>query len=65
MNINIYEAELKLFILKNISCENHMEKISAIIDKTFMISEEMKEFHQKREQKGYVFNGFYPIEKEI
>lgn len=61
--MKIFEAELKLFLLKNISAENYMEKIAALIDKSLMKSAEMKKFHQNAEFKGYVFNGFYPIEK--
>lgn len=57
--MKIYEGTLKLFLLKDVFNNNYQEKISAVIDKSFTVTEEMKDFHHRREQKGYVFNGFF------
>lgn len=57
--MHIYEGTLKLYLLKDIFNENYQEKIAAVIDKSFVVTEEMKNFHHRNEQKGYVFNGFF------
>lgn len=57
--INIYEGTIKLYLLKDIFNSNYQEKIAAVIDKSFTITEDMKSFHHRKEFKGYVFNGFH------
>lgn len=57
--MKIYEGTLKVYLLKDLYNANYREKISALIDKSFTVTEEMKNFHRRREQKGYVFNGFF------
>ena len=62
--MEIYEGTLKLFLLKDIFNCNYQEKIAAIIDKSFTVTEEMKNFHHRNGQKGYVFNGFFDRNKK-
>lgn len=57
--MDIYEGTLKLFLLKDIFNNNYQEKISAVIDKSFLVSEDKKQFHKEQRVKGYVFNGFF------
>ncbi len=57
--MKIYEGTLKLFLLKDIFNKNYQEKIAAIIDKSFLVSDDKKLFHKERKLKGYVFNGFF------
>lgn len=57
--MKIYEGTLKLFLLKDIFNKNYQEKIAAIIDKSFLASDDKKLFHKERKLKGYVFNGFF------
>lgn len=57
--MQIFEGTLKLYLLKDIYNNNYQEKIAAVIDKSFTVTDEMKNFHHLREQKGYVFNGFF------
>lgn len=57
--MKIYEGTLKLFLLKDVFNKNYQEKIAAVIDKSFTVTDEMQKFHHRREQKGYVFNGFF------
>lgn len=57
--MQVYEGTLKLYLLKDIFNNNYQEKISAIIDKSLLIDEKQKDFHEKRALKGYVFNGFF------
>lgn len=57
--MKVYEGTLKVYLLEDIFNKNYQEKIAAIIDKSFLISEEKKLFHKERRLKGYVFNGFF------
>ncbi|MGL6120903.1 MAG: CRISPR-associated endoribonuclease Cas6 [Fusobacteriaceae bacterium] len=63
--MNIYELEIKMYLLKNIDKENCLEKISTILDSSFLKSETMKNYHKSCEYKGYNFNSFYPLEEKI
>lgn len=64
MVMKIYDGELKLFLLCDIPSESCQEKIANLIDRSFLSSDEMMAFHKERKQKGYVFNEFYPVEKD-
>ncbi len=57
--MEVYEGTLKVYLLQDIFNRNYQEKIAAIIDKSFLASEDKKVFHKERKLKGYVFNGFF------
>ena len=62
--MNIFQIDLKLYLLKTISKHDTLSKISSLIDLSFIIDESMKDYHKSTKYKNYVFNSFYPIEQE-
>lgn len=61
--VKIYELTLKVFLMKNISYEKTLEKISKLIDKSLSKDKDLLNFHEKNSHKFYTFNSLYPIEK--
>lgn len=57
--MKVYEGTLKLYLLKDVFNKTYQEKIAAVIDKSFLVSDDKKSFHKERKLKGYVFNGFF------
>ena len=62
--MQVYEGRLKVFLLKDVLISLVQEKITALIDKALVRSEEMAAFHQKVGYKNYCFSGFCPVESE-
>ncbi|WP_326910564.1 CRISPR-associated endoribonuclease Cas6 [Sedimentibacter sp. MB31-C6] len=62
--MKVYELKLKAYLMEDISAVKSSETIAALIDKSFIHSEEMKKFHKERKFKFYTFNSFYPLEKD-
>lgn len=61
--MKIYELSLKIFLLKSIPVKEALEKISELVDKTLSKSPKYLSLHQANSFKYYVFNGFFPLEK--
>ena len=61
--INSHEAILKIYVLKNITKEKALSEIASLIDKSFLITENMSQMHRKNSYKGYVFNNMFPLEE--
>lgn len=62
--MEVYEFNLKVFLLKNISSAQALEKISEIIDKSLARNERFLEFHNSNKFKNYSFASFFPIEND-
>lgn len=62
--IQVWKLELKVYLLKNINQKDCLTKITYFIDSVLKIDEKFLKYHNKRIPKGYVFNSFYPLEKE-
>ena len=62
--IQVWKLELKVYLLKNINQKDCLTKITYFIDSVLKTDEKFLKYHNKRIPKGYVFNSFYPLEKE-
>lgn len=62
--IKVHELTLKIFLLKNVSSEEDLEKISQLIDKSLSKDEKFLNFHINNEYKYYCHNSFFPLEKD-
>ncbi|MBN7771877.1 CRISPR-associated endoribonuclease Cas6 [Clostridium aminobutyricum] len=60
-----YELNVKVYLLKDITINEMMGKIAALIDGTLGQDEEYLRFHKENKHKGYVFDGLYPVEREV
>lgn len=58
--IKVYELIVKTYCLKPISDSKALEKISSLIDKAFLNSEDMCKYHNSREYKFYSHDTFAP-----
>ncbi|AGX42974.1 CRISPR-associated endoribonuclease Cas6 [Clostridium saccharobutylicum] len=58
--IKVYELIVKTYCLKSISDSKALEKISSLIDKAFLNSEDMCKYHNSREYKFYSHDTFDP-----
>lgn len=54
--MDVYEIKLKIYCLQNIPLSKVQSKISAMIDQSFAISQELLEFHRMNKYKQYVFD---------
>lgn len=61
--MKIYELTLKVFLMKNVSDKESLEKIVNLIDKSLSKDKKLLDFHEKNIYKNYTYNSFYPIEK--
>jgi len=59
--LNVYEIELKLFLLKEVRQEEALNQIAAFIDETLSMEESLLKFHQINCFKNYVFCSLYPM----
>ena len=62
--IQVWKLELKVYLLENINKKDCLTKIAYFIDSILKADEKFLKYHNKRIPKGYVFNSFYPLEKE-
>lgn len=58
--IKVHELIVKTYCLKAIADSEALERISSLIDKTFLLSEEMCKYHNSREYKFYSHDTFAP-----
>ncbi|WP_410208350.1 CRISPR-associated endoribonuclease Cas6 [Fusobacterium sp.] len=63
MGIDLWQIELKVFLLRDIDYKDVMIKVAAFIDTTLKKNEKWKEFHKAKRYKGYSFNSLYPISR--
>ena len=64
MKLQVFEINLKLFLLKDIEYKNVYTKISHFIDSALAKNSQLLNIHNSNMFKNYVYNAFYPIEKE-
>lgn len=64
INVQVYQIDCKVYLLKNVSLEWILFEISSFIDLGLGKDEEMLEFHKRRGYKQYVHSGFKEIERE-
>lgn len=62
--MKVFELNLKVFLLKNISIEESQERIAEFIDLSLGKNGEFLNFHNENEFKNYCFNSFYPLEED-
>lgn len=62
--MNVLELRLKVFLLENIIVKNSLGEIAKLIDKSLLADEEFSKIHTENKFKNYVYNSFYPIEKD-
>jgi len=58
--IIVYELIVKTYCLKPIADSEALESISSLIDKTFLLSDGMRKYHNAREYKFYSHDTFAP-----
>ncbi|WP_373899712.1 CRISPR-associated endoribonuclease Cas6 [Haloimpatiens sp. FM7315] len=61
--MKVYEMNLKVYLLKDISAKDALEKISKLIDKTLTKEENFLGVHTTNRFKNYTFNSFFQLEK--
>lgn len=61
--MNVWQIDLKVYLLKNISHKGVMKKVTAFIDNTLEKDEYWKKYHKESRNKFYCYNLLYPIEK--
>ena len=63
-NVQIYQIDCKVYLMKSIELVHTLEEISFYIDLGLAQSEKMMEFHERRGFKCYVHSNFQQIEKD-
>ena len=63
-NTKVYELEVKVFLTKDMNCNESHEYIAETIDKSLSRDGEHLEFHKENKFKYYCFNNLYPMEKD-
>lgn len=63
MLLQVFEFNLKLYLLKDIEYKSVYAKISYFIDSALSKNSELLNLHNSNIFKYYVFNAFYPIEE--
>ncbi|MGG5461215.1 CRISPR-associated endoribonuclease Cas6 [Clostridium sp. B9] len=62
--LKVFELTVKCYLNNNIKQEDVSNQIGFLLDLALGKSEEFLEMHKKNMFKNYVFNGFYPLERE-
>ena len=62
--MDVYQIRLKLYLFCDIRMKDVSSKLSAFIDQSLAKNEAFLELHQTNCFKNYVFDSFYPIEKD-
>ncbi len=62
--IIVYELRVKVYLLENLKLEDVGMELSSLVDKSFLCSDEYKEFHENRGYKHYSIGGLLPVEKD-
>ncbi|SFA71851.1 CRISPR-associated endoribonuclease Cas6 [Clostridium frigidicarnis] len=62
--MNFVELTVTVLLSNDIYFSNSGYIIGKNINKSMLLSDRLKELHPKKEYKNYVFNSFYPLEKE-
>lgn len=63
MKINLWQIELKVFLLKDIAYRDVVTKVATFIDSALLNDEKWSTYHLEQKYKGYSFNSLYPIMK--
>lgn len=62
--MNIFQEDIKVYTLDDISQNEASKEICKLIDITLSRNDEFLSLHKKNLYKMYTFNSFYPVEKE-
>lgn len=62
--MNVYNLDIKVYLLKNIDLNKIQQSIAKAIDSALAINEKFLEFHNNIGYKFYCNNGFYPLEQD-
>ncbi|WP_032123134.1 CRISPR-associated endoribonuclease Cas6 [Clostridium amazonitimonense] len=62
--MNYFELTITVLLNRNIYFADSGYVIGKNINKIMLLDESLKEFHPKKEYKNYVFNSFFPLEKD-
>lgn len=62
--MNFVELTVTVLLSNDIYFSNSGYIIGKNINKSMLLSDRLKELHPKKEYKNYVFNSFYPLEKD-
>ena len=62
--MNVFQIRIKLFLLKNIPINQIQTKVTMLIDKGFLLDEELKQIHEENRYKCYSYDFPYPIEQD-
>lgn len=63
-NIQVYQIDCKVYMMKSIPLSNILEEISHFIDTGLGKNDKMLEFHEKKGYKNYSHSGFKELEKD-
>jgi len=63
-NIQVYQIDCKIYLMKNINLNWILYEISSFIDLGLGKNEKMLEFHKRRGFKNYVHSGFKELEND-
>lgn len=62
--MNYFEITITVLLKRDIYFADSGYVIGKNINRIMLLDEGLKEFHPKKEYKNYVFNSFYPLEKD-
>lgn len=62
--MEVNEIFVKVYLLKDITKEQSLEKISEFLDKSLSFNDRFLEFHNSNKYKNYTFNSLYKLEKD-
>lgn len=62
--MNVFQIRIKLFLLKNIPSNQIQTKLTMLIDKGFLLDDELKQIHEENRYKCYSYDFPYPIEQD-
>lgn len=64
MDMKVYQIRVKVFLLDDVPAKLAQIKAAYFIDQAILKNSEFKAFHQTNKYKNYVFDLFYPLEKD-
>lgn len=63
-NVQVYQIDCKIYLMKDIGLIHILEEISKFIDLGLGRNKEMLKLHERRGYKSYVHSGFHELEKD-
>lgn len=62
--MQVFQTRIKLYFLQNIPMNHIQSKLTALIDKGFLLNEELKKIHEDNKYKNYCYDLPFPIEQD-